>query len=553
MILNGKNIAEDIWQAGDSLSDVMKSSDYKNYLLGFVFYNYLSIKALKSFAKSNRMDEADHKEVKEQYIKFLDPDNNVANISTRDATMTTLLNNNGCFIEPAYLFSSIIEHINKGEFDLQHLKTALHEIELSASNQNSNSEFESIFEDIDLDNNMLGSTLTQRNRVVSETLLSLNSINLYDIDEEVIGDAFENLIAEFASESDKRTGEFYTPHQVSDIISGILTDKVNDNNEHIKSIYDPAAGSASLLLNVGRNAARPDLVKYYGQELNPSNYNLSRMNLMIHGVSYEDIDLRNGDTLDKDWPDEGTIKFDRVVMNPPYSARWDNDESRIRDPRFKFYGVLPPKSKADLAFVLHGLYHLKEEGSMAVVLPHGVLFRGAKEGKIREQLINENKIDAVIGLPANIFHSTSIPTTILVFKQDKSNSDVMFIDASDEFEKARNENILTDDNVGKIVETYLNRKDVQGFAHVASLEEIQENDFNLNIPRYVDTYVPEKRPSTTELLDKNKAIQNQIDANNKKMKNLIEEDSDDQFSIIINKLIKWWLKNWVELIHLVRL
>ncbi len=538
MILNGKNIAEDIWQAGDSLSDVMKSSDYKNYLLGFVFYNYLSIKALKSFAKSNRMDEADHKEVKEQYIKFLDPDNKVANISTRDATMTTLLNNNGCFIEPAYLFSSMIEHINKGEFDLQHLKTALHETELSASNQNSNSEFESIFEDIDLDNNMLGSTRTQRNRVVSETLLSLNSINLYDIDEEVLGDAFENLIAEFASESDKRTGEFYTPHQVSDIISGILTDKVNDNNEHIKSIYDPAAGSASLLLNVGRNAARPDLVKYYGQELNPSNYNLSRMNLMIHGVSYEDIDFRNGDTLDKDWPDEGTIKFDRVVMNPPYSARWDNDESRIRDPRFKFYGVLPPKSKADLAFVLHGLYHLKEEGSMAVVLPHGVLFRGAKEGKIRKQLINENKIDAVIGLPANIFHSTSIPTTILVFKQDKSNSDVMFIDASDEFEKARNENILTDDNVGKIVETYLNRKDVQGFAHVASLEEIKENEFNLNIPRYVDTYVPEKRPSTTELLDKNKAIQNQIDANNKKMKTLIEEDSDDQASIIINKLIK---------------
>lgn len=537
MILNGKNVAEDIWQAGDSLSDVMKSSEYKNYLLGLVFYNYLSIKALKSFAKSNRMDETDHKEVKEQYIKFLDRDNKVANINTRDATMTTLLNNNGCLIEPAYLFSSIIEHINNGEFDLQHLKTALHEIELSASSQNSNNEFENIFEDIDLDSNMLGATLAQRNRVISETLLSLNSINLFDIDDEVLGEAFEYLIAEFASESDKKTGEFYTPHQVSDIISGILTDKDNDDNAQIRSIYDPAAGSASLLLNVARKAERPDLVKYYGQELNPSNYNLSRMNLMIHGVSYEDIDLRNGDTLDKDWPDEGTTKFDRVVMNPPYSARWDNDESRIRDPRFKFYGVLPPKSKADLAFVLHGLYHLKENGTMAIVLPHGVLFRGAKEGKIREQLIKENKIDAVIGLPANIFHSTSIPTTILVFKQDKSNSDVMFIDASEEFEKARNENIITDENVNKIVDAYVNRKDVQGFAHVASLEEIEEKDFNLNIPRYVDTYVPEQRPSTMELLDENQAIRDQIDANNQKMKALIG-DSDDQASIIINKLIK---------------
>lgn len=537
MILNGKNVAEDIWQAGDSLRDLMKSSDYKNYLLGFVFYNYLSIKALKSFAKSNRMAEKNHDEVEKQYIKFLDHDNKVANISTRDATMTTLLNNNGCFIEPANLFSSIIDHIIKGDFDLQDLKTALHEIELSASNQNSNSEFENIFSDIDLDSNMLGATLAQRNRVISETLLSLNSINLYDIDDEVIGEAFEYLIAEFASEADKKTGEFYTPHHVSDIISKILTDNGNDNNEQIRSIYDPAAGSASLLLNVARNAARPDLIKYYGQELDSSNYNLSRMNLMIHGVSYEDIEFRNGDSLDKDWPDEGTTKFDRVVMNPPYSARWDNDEARIRDPRFMFYGVLPPKSKADLAFVLHGLYHLKEDGTMAVVLPHGVLFRGAKEGRIREQLINENKIDAVIGLPGNIFHSTSIPTTILIFKENKDNSDVMFIDASDEFKKARNENIITDDNVDKIVDAYLNRKDIQGFAHVASLEEIEEKEFNLNIPRYVDTYVPEKRSSTTELLDENKAIQDQINANNKKMKALIE-DSDDEASIIINNLIK---------------
>ncbi|KPN80045.1 Type I restriction modification system protein [Apilactobacillus kunkeei] len=537
MIINGKNVAEDIWQSADSLSDVMNTSDYKNYLLGLVFYNYLSVKALKSFAKSNRMDDTGHAELKKQYIKFLDPDNKVADISTRDATMTTLLNKNGFFIEPEYLFSSQIEKINNGAFELQQLKDALHEIELSASNQNSNREFENIFEDIDLDSNMLGATFAQRNRVISETLLSLNSINLFDVDEDVLADAYEYLIAEFASEADKKSGEFYTPHQVSDIISRVVSDKGNDGNSQIRSVYDPTAGSASLLLNVARKADQSDLIKYYGQEINPSNYNLARMNLMIHGVSYEDIEFRNGDTLDKDWPDEGTTQFDRVVMNPPYSARWDNDESRIRDPRFKFYGVLPPKSKADLAFVLHGLYHLKEDGTMVVVLPHGVLFRGAKEGKIRKQLIKENKIDAVIGLPANIFHSTSIPTSILIFKQDKDNSDVMFIDASDEFEKARNENIITDDNVDKIVNAYVNRKDVQGFAHVASLEEIEENEFNLNIPRYVDTYVPEKRPSTTELLDENKAIQDQIDANNQKMKALIK-DSDDQASIIINKLIK---------------
>lgn len=263
------------------------------------------------------------------------------------------------------------------------------------------------------------------------------------------------------------------------------------------------------------------------------------MNLMLHGVGYEDIYVRNGDTLDADWPTYEPYQFDAVAMNPPYSAHWDNNESRLSDPRFRDYGKLAPKTKADYAFLLHGLYHLKPTGTMGIVLPHGVLFRGAAEGKIREELIARNQIDAVIGLPANIFYSTSIPTLIMILKKNKTNDDILFIDASNEFTKQKNQNVLTEDNINKIVETYEKRADVDKYAHVASIDEIKENDFNLNIPRYVDTFEPEPEIDLGELTKDIKENNKKIEENKKELLSMMKEltSSDEKIQNDLNDFI----------------
>lgn len=261
------------------------------------------------------------------------------------------------------------------------------------------------------------------------------------------------------------------------------------------TVYDPAMGSGSLLLNFRKYiedvGGKEDEVIYYGQEINMSTFNLAKMNMILHGVDASNQHLRNGDTLDEDWPPISQTMFDSVVMNPPYSLHWSANKGFLQDPRFSPYGVLAPKSKADYAFLLHGFYHLKNTGTMAIVLPHGVLFRGAAEGKIRKKLLKNGSIDAVIGLPANLFYNTSIPTVILVLKKNKENRDVMFIDASKGFEKKKNQNELREEDIQKILDTYEKREDVERYAHLAKYNEIEENDFNLNIPRYVDTFVPE--------------------------------------------------------------
>ena len=266
-------------------------------------------------------------------------------------------------------------------------------------------------------------------------------------------------------------------------------------------------GSGSLLLTVGQNLPAGQPIKYYGQELNTTTYNLARMNLMMHGVPFNNMTLSNADTLESDWPDgldskgvdQPRCNFDAVVANPPYSAHWDNSETKLKDPRFKEYGKLAPRTKADYAFILHCIYHLGEEGTMAIVLPHGVLFRGAAEGVIRKAIIEKNYLDAVIGLPANIFYGTGIPTVILVFKKNRTTKDVLFIDASQGFEKAKNQNRLIKEHIDRIVGTYAKREDVEKYAHLASIDEIRENDFNLNIPRYVDTFEEEEEIDLDEV------------------------------------------------------
>ncbi len=301
------------------------------------------------------------------------------------------------------------------------------------------------------------------------------------------------------------------------------------------NIYDPTMGSGSLLLTVGQELPKGTPMKYFGQELNTTTYNLARMNLMMHNVSYNNMILNNADTLESDWPDGPDEKgidrprsFDAVVANPPYSAKWDNDETKLKDPRFSDYGKLAPASKADYAFILHSIYHLNNDGTMAIVLPHGVLFRGAAEGKIRQTLIEKNYLDAVIGLPANLFYGTSIPTIILVLKKNRKNKDILFIDASNDFEKCKNQNNLTDENVDKIISTFKERKDIDKYAHVASIEEIRENDFNLNIPRYVDTFEEEEPIDLEE-------VNRQLEQDNKEIAEL-EAEINEQLKILGVKL-----------------
>lgn len=274
---------------------------------------------------------------------------------------------------------------------------------------------------------------------------------------------------------------------------------MGQEDKQLFSVYDPTMGSGSLMLNVRNYIHHPENVKYHGQELNTTTFNLAKMNLILHGVDKEDMRLSNGDTLNKDWPTDEPYTFDSVLMNPPYSAKWSADDTFLDDSRFNRFGKLAPKSKADFAFLLHGLYHLKDSGTMAIVLPHGVLFRGAAEGVIRKKLLEDGSIDAVIGMPGNLFFGTSIPTTVIILKKNRETRDVLFIDGSNDFIKGKNQNKLSIENIDKAVEVYRNRESIEKYSYVASFEEIKENDFNLNIPRYVDTFEEEETMNMAEI------------------------------------------------------
>ena len=318
---------------------------------------------------------------------------------------------------------------------------------------------------------------------------------------DILGRTYEYCLAKFAEQEGKLAGEFYTPQPVAKLMTQIAF--LGREDKQGFTLYDATMGSGSLLLNAKRYSRQPQTVVYFGQELNTSTYNLARMNMILHGVPIENQFLHNADTLDEDWPTQEPTNFDGVLMNPPYSAKWSASSGFMDDPRFSPFGKLAPKSKADFAFLLHGYYHLKQDnGVMAIVLPHGVLFRGNAEGTIRKALLEEGAIDTVIGLPANIFFNTSIPTTVIILKKNRTNRDVCFIDASKEFDKGKNQNIMTDAHIEKILNAYKSREDMDKFAHLASFEEIVENDYNLNIPRYVDTFEEEEVEPLTEIVAK---------------------------------------------------
>ncbi len=484
-----------LFSAADNLRSKMDASEYKNYLLGLIFYKYLSDKLLEKVVVSAdaSLEEYDtQKKQTELYIELMSDD------EIRDDLIETLVDTLGYDIAPEYLFNVLADHAQQNIFQLNDLNKAF--VELASKYE----QFNGLFDDVDLKSKKLGSDDQQRNITITEVLKKLAHVDLVGHGGDVIGDAYEFLISQFASEAGKKAGEFYTPHEVSDMMARIVT--IGQEDKKLFSVFDPTMGSGSLMLNVRNYLNYPDSVKYHGQELNTTTFNLAKMNLILHGVDSEDMRLRNGDTLNKDWPTDEPYTFDSVLMNPPYSAKWSADDTFLDDSRFNRYGKLAPKTKADFAFLLHGFYHLKDSGTMAIVLPHGILFRGAAEGVIRKKLLEDGSIDAVIGLPGNMFFGTSIPTTVVILKKNRETRDVLFIDASKDFVKGKNQNKLSTEHIERIVETYKKRENVDKYAYVASFDEIKENDFNLNIPRYVDTFEEEEQIDLATIGSELKAI-----------------------------------------------
>ena len=476
--MNKQQLASTIWQSANQMRSKIEANEYKDYILGFMFYKYLSNREV-SFLKGEKYSDEDIKKMTANDEKL------VKHISE----------NIGYFIAYEDLFST---WLSKGDdFDVSDVRDAL-------SNFDTNIEptykklFENIFKTLQSGLSKLGETSAKQTKSIKALLKLIKRIPMDGKqDYDVLGFIYEYLISMFAANAGKKAGEFYTPHEVSVLMSEIVANHLKDR-EHIK-IYDPTSGSGSLLINIGASMAQyiegDNKIDYYAQELKENTYNLTRMNLVMRGISPANINVRNGDTLEDDWPffenDENKdetyrlVRVDAVVSNPPYSQKWDPKDKEF-DPRFKEFGVAP-KAKADYAFLLHELYHLEDDGIMTIVLPHGVLFRGGEEGKIRETLIERNHIEAIIGLPANIFFGTSIPTIIMVLKRTRTDTDVLIIDASRKYEKVGKNNKLRARDIREIVDTLKARKDVEKFARLVSKDEIRENEYNLNIPRYVDS------------------------------------------------------------------
>jgi len=478
---NKKLLEQQLWNIANTLRGKMDADEFRDYILGFIFYKYLSEK-IETYAD---------KLLAEDNINYVDINEKTKDgKELLDAIEEEAIEKLGYFLKPSELFHSIAVRGNSNEnnFILEDLSTILRNIEQSTMGHESEDDFEHLFEDLDLTSTKLGRSEEAKNILISKVLSHLDDINfeLKNHDRDVLGDAYEYLISKFAAGAGKKAGEFYTPQAVSTILAKIVT----NNKVKLRSVYDPTCGSGSLLLRVAKEV--DDVSSFYGQELNRTTYNLARMNMIMHDVHYRKFDIKQEDTLEN--PQHFNERFEAIVANPPFSAHWSANPLHMNDDRFSQYGKLAPRTKADFAFVQHMIHQLDDNGTMAIVLPHGVLFRGAAEGHIRKYLIEDrNFLDAVIGLPANIFYGTSIPTSILVFKKCRENSDnIFFIDASNDFEKVKNQNILRDGDIKKIVNTYKERKEVEKYSHIAPLSEIKENDYNLNIPRYVDTFEEEE-------------------------------------------------------------
>lgn len=487
--MNKQQLASKIWESANKMRSKIEANEYKDYILGFIFYKFLSDKEI-AYLKSQGITDEELKEINENDKEV------VKNIQ----------DNLGYFIAYENLFTT---WISKGkDFNIKNVRDALSAFSrLISSNPNHKKVFTNIFRTLDTGLSKLGDSAGSQTKAVSDLLNLIKDIPMDGKqDYDVLGFIYEYLISMFAANAGKKAGEFYTPHEVSVLMAEIVANHIKDHKQETFEIYDPTSGSGSLLITIGKALSKhinkEDNIKYYAQELIESTYNLTRMNLVMRGINPSNIVTRNGDTLEQDWPffDESDpestydpLYVDAVVSNPPYSQHWDPTNKGIQ-PRYE-YG-LAPASKADYAFLLHDLYHIKPSGIMTIVLPHGVLFRGkaGKDGakgedeyEIRKNLIENNKIDTIIGLPANIFFGTGIPTIIMVLKQNRDNNDVLIIDASKHFSKSGKQNKLLASDIKRIIDVVTERKNVEKFSRVVNKEEIRNNDYNLNIPRYVDS------------------------------------------------------------------
>src|SRR5690554_141183 len=475
--MNKQQLAAKIWQSANQMRSKIDANEYKDYILGFIFYKYLSDKEI-IFARKEDLKDSD--------IQLLSED---------DAEIVDHFKKNlGYFISYKDLFSTWISMGN--DFDVSNVRDALSAFSRLISPGHKKL-FDGIFDTLQTGLSKLGDTAASQTKAIKDLIHLIKDIPMDGRqDYDMLGFIYEYLIGMFAANAGKKAGEFYTPHEVSILMSEIIADHLKDRRKI--QIYDPTSGSGSLLINIGKSVAKhmdeEDRIKYYAQELKQNTYNLTRMNLIMRGIKPHNIEVRNADTLEEDWPyfDESDpigsyepLHVDAVVSNPPYSQKWESN-NKENDPRYSDYG-LAPKGKADYAFLLHDLYHVKPDGIMTIVLPHGVLFRGGEEGTIRKNLIEKNKIDAIIGLPPNIFFGTGIPTIIMVLRQKRDREDVLIIDASKGFIKEGKSNKLRARDIKRIADTVINRESIPSYSRVVDKAEIRENEYNLNIPRYVDS------------------------------------------------------------------
>src|ERR1035437_5956790 len=502
-----KQLEQQLWNIANTLRGKMNADEFRDYILGFIFYKYLAEKMNIYADEILKADGIKYKDIKE---------NSKQGKEYIEAIKEEALEKLGYFLKPSELVSEDAKRGNSDEegkdnFILEDLQKILINIQLSTMGTESEEDFDHLFEDMDLNSTKLGKTPEARNAIIAKVLSHLDKIDfkLDHTELDVLGDAYEYLIAQFASGAGKKAGEFYTPQEVSKVLAKIVT----TGKKKLKSVYDPTCGSGSLLLRVAKEVK--EVSNFYGQELNRTTYNLARMNMILHGVHYRKFDIKQEDTLEH--PQHLDKTFEAIVANPPFSAQWSANPLFTSDDRFSQYGKLAPASKADFAFVQHMIHHLAENGTMAIVLPHGALFRSGAEQHIRKYLIEDrNYLDAVIGLPANIFYGTSIPTCILVFKKCREQpEDVLFIDASNSFEKVKTQNMLRNSDIDKIISTYRNRKEENKYSKKVLLKEIAENEYNLNIPRYIDTFEAATNIDVNDIAKELKALDKQMAATDK--------------------------------------
>ena len=504
-----------LWSIADTLRGAMDADDFRDYMLAFLFLRYLS----------DNYEAAARKELGPDYPKEIDRsvstplqlwyESNLEDVPDFEKQMRRKVH---YVIEPQYLWRHIAEMARSQD---EHLLRTLQDGFKYIEEESFDSTFQGLFSEINLNSEKLGKTYKQRNDQLVKIVGKIaEGLAEFSTDSDTLGDAYEYLIGQFAAGSGKKAGEFYTPQPISDILSAIVTldgqNPVAGPRKHLDQVLDFACGSGSLLLNVRKRMGPHGIGKLVGQEKNVTTYNLARMNMLLHGVKDSEFEIHHGDTLrnDWDWLRESNParmpRFDAVVANPPFSYRWDPDKASPEDMRFRNHG-LAPKSAADFAFLLHGFHYLKDDGVMAIILPHGVLFRGGAEARIRTKLLKDGHVDTVIGLPANLFYSTGIPVCILVLKKCKQPDDVLFINAAEHFEKGKRQNRLLPEHIDKIVATYRERTEESRYARRVGMAEIEKNDFNLNISRYVSTALAEQEVDLKAVHADLKKIEKDID------------------------------------------